>query len=86
MYFWINFALFLPLLGSPSPKLWAKFVILLHLPVSFGVYLDQPKFRFHSLCQSTVIEEKPFVGVDSTPPHLPLVTEGFKSKRKKAEG
>ena len=32
---------------------------LLHLPIDFGVILGYPKFRFHSLCQSKVIEEKP---------------------------
>ena len=60
MYLYNNFTLFPPLLHSPSPKLWTKLVILLYLPFRFDVKLDEPKFRFHCLCQSKVKEKKTF--------------------------
>ena len=40
LYFQINFTLVPSLLASPSPKLWAKFVILLYLPIRLGVNLN----------------------------------------------
>ena len=40
LYFPTTFKLFPQLLASPSPKLWTKFVVLLDLPISFGVKLD----------------------------------------------
>ena len=40
LYFWINFTPVPTLLASPSPKLWAKFVILLYLSIRLGVNLN----------------------------------------------
>ena len=65
-------SLFPPLLASSSPKLRAKFIILLYLPIRFDVNLDYPKFRFHSLCQSKVIQGKPLGGWPNS-----LVSEGI---------
>ena len=62
-------------LSLSFPKLWAKFVILLHPPISFDVNLDWPKFRFHSLCRSKVIEEK---ALEGSVRHL--VSEGLRMK------
>ena len=60
--FLTNFKLFPQLFASRSPQLWAKFVVLLHPSISFGVKLKLPKFCFYSLSQSKVIKELPLGG------------------------
>ena len=58
--------------------------IMGQVPISFVANLDKPKFRFHSLCQSKVMEEKPLGGGGSSPSHLVPEFEGLNNFFKKA--